>query len=271
MNSMSERAHSLKLPDEAEGPFRAYLFKEHDLLLYEGDIPVFSSRDELFQIIPESALSYLGYIENCFAVTGIVSTDIAGFQTVELRSFLRDQSPLTDEATVYRASGIAKWRVIKNYCSVCGCKLRPAINEYAMQCPDCQALAFPRLNPAVITAVIRDGRILLAHNRKFRSGMYSLIAGFIEPGESPEEAVAREIWEEVGLKVRNIRYWRGQSWPFPNSLMLGFIADYAGEEINVDGEEIAAADWFAANNLPDIPSPPSISRAIIDAYIAGEL
>jgi NAD+ diphosphatase len=273
MTTSMEFASSMLLPDDAVGPFRGFFFQEHGVLRKNGIWPEFANRRELSDLIAPDTLSYIGKQDGFHLVCGFIEEDVpAGFELEQLRDVLRESSAGEEERFIpYRASGIAKWRAVKNYCSVCGAKLVPAEHEFAMQCPDCDALAFPRLNPAVITAIIRDGKILLAHNRKFRCGLYSLIAGYIEPGESPEQTVAREIREEVGLEVKNIRYWGGQSWPFPYSLMLGFVAEYSGNEIQVDGVEIIDAGWFTPVNMPDLPSFPSISHAIIDAYLQGKL
>lgn len=119
----------------------------------------------------------------------------------------------------------------------------------------------------MITAILKDGQVLLARARHFPGNMYGLIAGFVEPGETLEDCVKREIGEEVGLTVRNIRYFGSQQWPFPHSLMVGFLADYESGDIAVDGAEIVAADWFDADHLPEIPPPVSIARKILDWYV----
>ena len=123
----------------------------------------------------------------------------------------------------------------------------------------------------MITAVIRDDRILLAHNRNFPGNMYSLIAGFVDPGETLEETVVREIKEEVGLSVRDVRYRTSQPWPFPDSLMCAFTACWAGGEIHPDGKEITDARWFSRENLPEIPAPGSVSRELIDMFLSGTI
>ncbi len=131
----------------------------------------------------------------------------------------------------------------------------------------CNLTNYPRVSPAIIVAIIRDNQILLARNRRFKGGFFSVLAGFAEPGESLEECVAREVNEEVGIAVKNIRYFGSQPWPFPNSLMVGFIADYAGGRINVDKTEIIEAAWFSAQNLPPIPPKISIARQLIDWFV----
>lgn len=189
------------------------------------------------------------------------------FRSVDLREAL-NILPEAEKIAVGRAREILFWRANVNYCAGCGASLAEATNECAKLCPNCGTLFFPVLAPAVIVAVRKGETLLLAHNRKFRAGMYSLIAGFVEAGENLEQTVAREVREEAGIEVKNIRYFGSQSWPFPNSLMLGFTAEYAGGELCPDGEEITDADWFEADAFPDIPSHGSISRTLIDHFVA---
>jgi NAD+ diphosphatase len=166
-----------------------------------------------------------------------------------------------------RAVQIIDWDRSFQFCGCCGVKTVEKTNEMAKVCPKCGSLNFPRLSPAIIVAVIRDNKILLAHNSNFPAKRYSVIAGFVEPGETLEECVQREIMEETGIHVKNIKYFGSQPWPFPNSLMLGFTAEYAGGEIRVDNEEITKADWFDSSHLPEIPGRLSISRKLIDWFV----
>lgn len=165
-----------------------------------------------------------------------------------------------------RANQLINWRLTHQYCGKCGRKTEDKTDERARICPGCHNINYPRLSPAVIVAVLRQDRILLARNKRFKLPFYSVLAGFVEPGESLEECVAREIEEEVGITVENIRYFGSQPWPFPDSLMIGFLADYAGGEISVDGSEIIEADWFSKDNLPSIPPRISIARQLIDWF-----
>jgi NAD+ diphosphatase len=142
------------------------------------------------------------------------------------------------------------------------------MGERARRCPACGLLAFPRLAPAIITLIERDdGRALLARGRTFPIPMYSCLAGFVEPGETLEEAVHREVREEVGVEIDDVRYWASQPWPFPHSLMLGFNAAWAGGDIVIDPTEIVDANWFAADDLPAIPPGISIARRLIDDWV----
>jgi NAD+ diphosphatase len=171
-----------------------------------------------------------------------------------------------------RAYHIAQWRREAAFCGTCGTKNTDAPDELARLCPACGRREYPRISPAVITIIIRDdGRALLAHNKKFADGVYSLIAGFNEAGESLEATVAREIQEEVGLEVRDIRYIASQPWPFPNSLMLGFAARHASGEPRPDGIEIEDAQWFPRDKLPKLPGNGSVSRYLINNWLEGKL
>ena len=142
-------------------------------------------------------------------------------------------------------------------------------NELAMLCPACGLLAYPRISPAVMV-LVRDGdQLLLGRSPHFKPGVFSALAGFVEPGETLEECAAREVREEVGVDIANLRYFQSQPWPFPNSLMVAFFADYAGGTITPDPNEIEEAGWFALDALPILPEPISIARRLIDAALAG--
>jgi NAD+ diphosphatase len=170
-----------------------------------------------------------------------------------------------------RAVQIAEWHRTHRFCGRCGVATEEAPGERARKCPDCGLLLFPRLSPAVITLVERGDEALLARGALFRGApMYSTLAGFVEPGETLEETVAREVREEVGVQVKDIRYMGSQPWPFPNSLMIGFHATWAGGDIKIDPKEIADAQWFRADALPNIPGKMSIARRLIDAWVAGQ-
>ena len=167
-----------------------------------------------------------------------------------------------------RAMQINRWHNSTKYCSACGGELKDSETERAKICKICAKIFYPVLSPAIIVAVTKENKILLAHNNAIPDpNRYSILAGFVEPGESLEQTVAREIKEEVNINVKNIKYFGSQSWPFPHSLMLGFTAEYDSGEIKADGVEIGAADWFEAAKLPGIPPHGSISRTLIDNFI----
>ncbi|MFX1236446.1 MAG: NAD(+) diphosphatase [Promethearchaeota archaeon] len=159
------------------------------------------------------------------------------------------------------------WYQKSMYCGRCGSKTVLSGVEYGKKCPSCAYLDFPRLSPSIIVAVRKKNKILLAHNAKFPEGLYSIIAGFVNPGESLEEAVKREVMEETSINVKNICYVNSEPWPFPNSLMMGFNAEYASGTIIPDGREITSASWFGADEMPVLPPKISIARRLIDRFI----
>ena len=176
-----------------------------------------------------------------------------------------------------RALQIVEWERTHRFCGRCGAAMAGMPGERAKKCPACGLTSYPRLSPAVIVAVVRHTdagpRLLLARNHRFPPGRYSVVAGFVEPGESLEECVHREVAEETGVRVKDIRYFGSQPWPFPHSLMVGFTAEYDHGEIVLEEAEIADAQWFPAENLPLLPPKMSIARRLIDWFVdqyAGE-
>ncbi len=166
-----------------------------------------------------------------------------------------------------RAKQIVGWHATHRFCGRCGGRTEPAPGELAKRCTGCGLMHYPRISPAAIVLVRRGDRILLARSPGFPEGMYSVLAGFVEPGESTEETVVREVREEVGIGVKNVTYFGSQPWPFPNSLMLGFTVDYADGELTPDPGEIEDAGWYAAADLPRLPPRTSIARAMIDDFV----
>lgn len=197
--------------------------------------------------------------------TGIAPPDSA--EPLGLRDLFDIVAP-----ELYHVAGsgqqLLHWRRTHRFCGGCGHPMVRHATERAMQCPACKHLAYPRINPVVITRVTRGREILLARRATGLTSFYSVVAGFVEAGETLEQAVAREIHEEVGLCVRDIRYFASQPWSFPNNLMIAFTAEWAAGEVRPDGVEIAEAGWFAPERLPPIPHPISISRRLIDAHVA---
>ena len=186
---------------------------------------------------------------------------------------LRDLWHIAGDKAFTEASGalqFASWFRNAGYCARCGGKILPHTHDFGRECESCGAVYYAPISPAVITAVERDGKLLLAHNSAWSDERYSVIAGFVEPGERLEEAVRREIMEEVGVTVRVIKYFGSQTWPFPNSLMLGFTAEYESGEVMPDGEEILRAGFFGADEIRrmNIPDKASIARKLIDKFLA---
>ena len=170
-----------------------------------------------------------------------------------------------------RATQILTWDRTHQFCGQCGTPTQHLAGERARKCPNCSLTCYPRLSPAVIVLVTRGDELLLVRGHNFPEAFYSLVAGFVEPGESLEEAVTREVHEEVGLELKDIQYFGSQPWPFPHQVMVGFNATWSGGEIRVEKSELADARWFTRQNLPRIPPKGlSISRWLIDAFVEGQ-
>ncbi|MBD2099792.1 NAD(+) diphosphatase [Leptolyngbya sp. FACHB-261] len=167
-----------------------------------------------------------------------------------------------------RAFQVMEWDRTHQYCGHCATPMTQLPTERVKRCPKCGLVNYPRLSPAIIVLISRGEELLLARAHRFPSGMYSVLAGFVEPGESLEETVVREVREEVGIEVKDIRYFGSQPWPFPNSLMIGFTATYAGGEIVVEAQELVEAAWFSKYNLPKVPPRVSIARKLIDWFVS---
>lgn len=171
-----------------------------------------------------------------------------------------------------RAVQIVQWARTHRFCGRCATPTVPSAGERGMKCPECGLVAYPRLAPAMIVLVTRsdpgpDQEALLARGVNFPMPMFSCLAGFVEPGEDLEGAVVREVAEEVGIRVTNVSYRASQPWPFPHSLMIGFRADYESGELRLDETEIAEADWYRRDRMPNLPGGISVARRLIDDWL----
>jgi NAD+ diphosphatase len=166
-----------------------------------------------------------------------------------------------------RAIALLEWDLAHRFCGRCGQPTTRSEKERSRLCAPCKASHYPRLSPAIICLVERDGQALLARNRNFPRPFFSCLAGFVEVGETLEETVAREVTEEVGIRIKDVRYFGSQAWPFTHSLMIGFHARYESGEVRPDEEEISEARWFSPEAMPELPPPISISRALIDDFL----
>jgi NAD+ diphosphatase len=230
--------------------------------------------------IPLTRRIYLGYLEDtdgaqtdCYA--GEIAAD-ASIRDDWMADGLRQLYPLLGDelfAVAGRAVQLVAFDRTHQYCGQCGAPTETLAQERARHCPTCGLVSYPRISPAIIIAVVKrtadDTCILLARNHRFPTGRYSVLAGYVEPGETLEECAQREVGEEVGIEIRDIRYFGSQPWPFPNSLMIGFTAEYAGGEITLEEGEIADAQWFPADALPEIPPKMTIARRLIDWFTSG--
>ena len=217
---------------------------------------------------------YLGRLgeQDCWAL-GLREAP-AGWQAVPLRSAML-QFPDALMGVAARASMVLEWDRAHRFCGVCGTPTEPHAQERSRKCPSCGHTAYPRLSPAMMVLVWRGRELLLARSPHYVKGMFSALAGFVEPGESLEDCVHREVAEEVGVTVRDLRYYGSQSWPFPHSLMVAYTAQWAGGEIVPQEDEIEAADWFPIDALPGIPPRFSIAghliRDTVDRMLATSL
>ncbi len=213
---------------------------------------------------------YLGFLDGHPCYCGELEPDCPVPAGMSLHGLRKVFALLGEDMFVLagRALQIVAWDRTHQYCGQCGSPTITKSDERAKVCPKCGLINFPRISPAVIVAIVKDDRILLARGTRFPTAMYSVIAGFVEAGETFEACVRREVKEEVGIDVKNITYFGSQPWPFPNSLMVGFTAEYAGGDITVDKTEIAAADWYRPDEFPPIPDKISIARRLIDWFAA---
>jgi NAD+ diphosphatase len=213
-------------------------------------------------------LHYLGSLDGRACYAGEMTATILPPKTFVLKKvrslFEHLEEPLIGVAGL--ANQLVLWDRNHRFCGRCGLETEDKTNERAKVCPGCGLISYPRLSPAMIVAVVRGDRLLLARSPRFPGEFYSVLAGFVEPGETLEECIRREIAEEVGIEVNNIRYFGSQPWPFPDSLMIAFTAEYSKGEITADPAEIVDAGWFSADNLPPVPPKISIARRLIDWF-----
>lgn len=190
-----------------------------------------------------------------------------GSTLIPLRNLFAAGNQLSPKAA--RALGLLNWRRATRFCSRCGKPLADDTRETARRCTECNAVVYPRISPCIIILITRprkDGKgreMLLARHVQRNQNMYTCIAGFMECGESVEECAVREVKEETGLSITNIRYFKSQSWPFPEQLMIGLTADWAGGELKLQEDELSAAEWFSADDMPETPPPGSLAWDLI--------
>ena len=262
-------------PENREEPALWFAFRGAELLVCaaEGGHALPCCMHLTDHGIEAQRTQYLGIYDgrHCYAAE-IVQTQALpeGWQPMGLR----DAFGIFDvglAALSGRAYQILDWDRNHQYCGRCGAATVLRADERSRACPGCKRTTYPPVTPAVMVLITDGGRrVLLARKPIWPQGRFSALAGFVEPGEMLEDTVARETREEVGVEVKNIRYFGSQPWPFPHSLMIAFTAEYAGGEVRPDGVEIEEARWFDAAELPKLPPSISISRRLIDT-ISAEL
>jgi NAD+ diphosphatase len=265
----TENRESMSASGGPENPL-VFIVKDNNVLAKSGSAGTafLCAKDFKTDITKFERAEYLGLCGDvpCYCLS--FGDDIAIPERAEFRNlwellFHVDEKLMN---TVFKAVHIVHWLKNSRFCGACG---NPTVNsdiERARICKSCGNTIYPRISPAVILAITWKNRLLLAHNKSFTKGSYSLIAGFIEPGETFEDAAKREAYEETGIRIKNIKYFGSQPWPFPDSLMIGLTAEYDEGEITPDGTEIDKAEWFKASELPNFPGTFSIAGRLIEWF-----
>ncbi len=239
------------------------------LITKDDEMPSF-----IFNEMPEQIASskyskqHLGKLNNSNCdIIGLLEkpSEIEKTEFVPIRA-LFNKLPQEQLLLAGRANQIINWAVSHRFCGRCAHKTQNKEHELALICNNCGITYYPTISPAVIVAVVKDGKILLGHSKRFKGQFYSVLAGFLEIGETFEECVAREVKEEAGIKVKNIKYFGSQPWPFPNSMMVGFTAEWAGGEIALHDEELDDANWYAPEEMPNTPGTFSIAGQLIEWF-----
>jgi NAD+ diphosphatase len=247
-----------------------FIFRGHELLVREPDFGLPDGPACTVLGVNSTTALPVGMLGEQYCVAAWVARDVeppAGCVFSGLRRLFgaMDEQVL---AVAGRAMQIAEWARTHRYCGACGTPMQPMAGERCFKCPACAHACYPRIAPAMMTLVKRGDSILLARHASRAGARFTALAGFLEAGESIEDAVHREVFEEVGLKVRDLSYFGSQFWPFPHSLMIAFTAEFAGGELVVDRSEISEARWFGPGDvLPEIPPPVSIAAALINAHL----
>jgi len=253
-----------------DGDAYVVLYARKSSIMADGGTRIPKASEIIGHLPSETMVMLAGTIDGIECWGGHLPNDFNPPEDMEaVESRLAFIHPNPDLAyAIARCRTFVNWRNAHRFCGACGTPTGFADSDLAIVCPACGMMFYPQIAPAVITMITRnDGKeVLLAHNKRFSTPSFSLIAGFVEAGESLEQAVAREIREETGITVKNIRYIRSQPWPFPNSLMLGFQAEYdSGNAFPQDGE-LDQMGWFSRDNLPELPNNGSIARRIINDF-----
>ncbi|KUH59755.1 NADH pyrophosphatase [Vibrio parahaemolyticus] len=233
-----------------------------EIWLVDGAVPFGSA--EQFSLPEENARQIGDYLGS--PVMWINFSDLEqDLPLVSLRDCLHFPEPLF--MLLSKAIQYGHMTQSLRFCPQCGGRNFLNNNQFAMQCGECRTLHYPRIFPCIIVAVRKENQILLAQHPRHRNGMYTVIAGFLEAGETLEDCVAREVHEETGIHVKNIRYFGSQPWAFPSSMMMAFLADYDSGELNPDYTELSDAQWFGVKEMPPVAPTGTIARALIEQTI----
>lgn len=239
-----------------------FIFRENSIILKDGNLPDYATMKKCLEQNVASDWLEEKQLEYAAVLLEKDSPNPAGYEDIKIREYF-SMSGEKFSMLAARAKGILNFKSNKRFCAKCGGSLKDDANFTARTCVKCGRQYFPQLEPAVIVLVSKGDEILLARHRNRNDDVYSTLAGFIEMGESAEHAVAREIKEESGITVKNIKYAGSQSWPFPDQLMLAFTAEYEGGEIKIQEEELLDAKFFKRGNLPKVPAPGTVAHNLI--------
>jgi NAD+ diphosphatase len=251
---------------------QTFIFRGHELLVRDADLTLPQDTAAALADGAPNAMHAVGLLGQRYCQTGWVERTVEpapGYTFKALRALFgsMDEGLL---GVAGRACQIVEWARTHRFCGTCGTPARTVPGERCLRCPECGHASYPRISPAMMVLIKKDDRILLAHHASAPTRRFSPLAGFLEAGESIEEAIHREVFEEVGLRVTNLNYFGSQSWPFPHSLMIAFTADHADGEIAIDQEEIVEARWFGPDDaLPQYSAGISIAGALIEAFWPG--
>ena len=247
---------------------RSYIFRGREVLVNErGDA---AEAQAVASLVSAGASPVVeDSLCGCAAVELPAGTEAPeGFRYIPFPTYFHTHDD-SENARASRMKGYANWISATRFCPACGQALRLHATENALECPACGRLHYPRIEPCIITLVTRGDEILLLRSVRDTMGIYACLAGFVEIGETLEQAVRREVREETGLEIKNLRYAGSQGWPFPDQLMAGFYAEYAGGEIRIQKSEVADARWFRRDALPPLPKPGSIAWRLIHHCLDG--
>lgn len=245
-----------------------FVFYKDQVLIENGHIPC--SEEAPVKVPVGSTIQDIGEMNGLPCKTYAIHTPISGEeaparQMTGLRASY-DILPFEEYKMAGKASEVLNWDMNTRYCPACGIPTK-RIAGFGKKCPECRQEFYPHIAPAIIVRIRKGDEILMVRGRNFRGNFYGLVAGFLEVGETLEECVHREVMEETGLRIKNLKYFGSQPWPYPCGVMIGYTADYESGEIKLQDEELSAGAFFSRNNLPEIPKKLSLARKLIDDWL----
>ncbi|KTD43663.1 NAD(+) diphosphatase [Legionella quateirensis] len=274
---MSQFTTHIIPPSTLTDPVLWFIFFGEEILLYSApgltSIPQWMDTNFLSPYISQQLYLGVWNTTHCFALSLDKAPESLPHNTF-FQHIRQAHETLNNEvlfSIVSRAKQLLNWDKNTQFCGRCGQNNQLSNKERAKICSTCSFMTFPHISPAMLVLIWRENQLLLARSPHFMPGVYSILAGFVDPGESLEQTVVREVKEEVGITIKNLQYFGSQPWPFPSNLMLGFIAEYDNGELQFDPKELEDAQWFSLDKLPKLPKPISLSRLMIDDFLSRQL